>query len=571
MQTLPRTRFTASLRTGRLAGASALAAVLSATGGAALAQDTRDDRIAALEAQLRSLAAQVAELRAGQAGQAGPASQPAQGSPVAPQAAQTPSASQGQAASTATDRTTAAPAQAPTAPVLVALPNGRPSFSTSDKRFTAAVRGVLMFDAAKHFQDPAGPAAVDLRRGGGPGETARARDLNDGTNFRRVRLGVEGKVFNDFDYNLLFEFGGSGAEDAGHIQEAWLQYSGFEPFGAQARIRLGAFEPQVSLAANTSTSSMILLERPSPAEVARGLAGGDFRSGLQVQMNGDLGEGRGAAGASWLAAAAVTGGTVGVISSTGGAGGQGFDEQLGFTGRLALAPRLGARTLAHFGLNGSHVPRPADALGPDAAGARHPIQFRDRPELRVDATRLVDTGPIDAESAFTAGVELALQRGPVLIEGEYFRLGVERRSSALADPRFDGWYLGGSWVLTGEPRRYNAANGAFDGPSPRRLFDPAAGGWGAFELAGRYSDLDLNFAEGEAGAAPSQDAVRGGEQRIWSLGLNWYLNPSIRFMLQGQHVDISRLSPNASTFNTPVGAEVGQDYNAVAMRAQFGF
>ncbi|MBW3560424.1 MAG: porin, partial [Proteobacteria bacterium] len=171
----------------------------------------------------------------------------------------------------------------------------------------------------------------------------------------------------------------------------------------------------------------------------------------------------------------------------------------------------------------------------------------------------------------TAGAELAVQRGALLVESESFRLGVERRVGALADPRFDGWYLQGSWVLTGEPRKYNAANGAFDAPSPKRAFDPRAGGWGAFELAARYSDLDLNFAEGVLGTAPSQDAVRGGEQRIWALGLNWYLNPAIRFMFQGQHVEISRLSPGAAAFNTPVGAEIGQEYDTVAMRAQFGF
>lgn len=198
------------------------------------------------------------------------------------------------------------------------------------------------------------------------------------------------------------------------------------------------------------------------------------------------------------------------------------------------------------------------------------MQFRERPELRVDGTRLVDTGGIDAEHASTLGLEFAAQKKNVYLQAEYERLGVQRRG-ALSDPEFSGYYVEGSWVLTGEARRYNTASAAFDAPTVAHPFDRKTGGWGAVELALRYSVLDLNFDEGAQGTAPAADAVRGGEQSIIAAGLNWYLNPAIRFMLDYQHVRIDRLSPDAVSFATPVGAQIGQAFNTLALRSQFAF
>ncbi|HEX8570241.1 MAG TPA: porin [Caulobacteraceae bacterium] len=524
---MPLSRFSRPVARG------ALALMLSSVAGAALAQqpDPREARIAALEAQLRALSAEVAALKAETA------AAPAVPAPAASAAAAAP-----------------APKKKEEGPSL-AMSGLRPTISSADGRFSVALRGVAMLDTARHFQDDPGPIATDLRRGGGAGDSARARDLADGTNFRRARLGLEGKVLGDFSYNMTYEFGGSGTEEGGRLYEASLAYTGVE--GLQ--IKGGAFEPMAGLS-NASTSGMILLERPAPAEVARNVAGGDSRVGLQVLAQKERGEGENRS--NLLVSGAVTGAVIGAAQS--------FDEQTGLIGRAVFAPRMGD-WLIQGGVNGSYVLRPTDALGPDAAGARYPIQLRDRPELRVDGTRLVDTGSIDAEHAHTAGVEFAAQRGRVMLQGEYFQYGIDRRASALADPRFHGWYVEGSWVLTGEKRRYNAATATFDAPTPDEPFDRSAGAWGAWELAARYSLLDLNFDEGAPGTTPATGAVRGGEQSIWTLGLNWYLNPNVRFMLQGQHVEIDRLSPNAATFLTPAGAQIGQELQTLALRAQLGF
>jgi phosphate-selective porin OprO/OprP len=440
--------------------------------------------------------------------------------------------------------------------VQVGLPNGKPAFASADGRFTANIRSTIHFDVADYNQKTPGPLSRDFRRGGAAGDTARARDLNSGTNFRRARLALDGKVFGDVDYNFVYEFGGSGGEDAGRIYEASLQYNGLAPF----RVKVGSFIPLQGLEDSNSTNTIPLLERPAPSDITRTLVGGDSRTALQLFGYGD----------TWLLSTAVTGTNPGTINSTGSSTAQSFDEQLGFIGRAAFTPLHGRDWRVHVGANAGYVARVADTGGPDATGARYAIQFRERPELRVDGTRLIDTGAIEARHAYTTGLELAVQKKNFYLQGEAYRFGIERRNSALSNPRFSAWYVEGSWILTGESRRYNPATAAFDGPPVAHPFN-GKDGWGAWELAFRYSNVDLNYRQGLPGTATPADGVRGGEQRIWTAGLNWYWNPTIRFMLDLQDVKVERLSPNATTYQTPVGAQIGQHYQAVALRSQLAF
>jgi phosphate-selective porin OprO/OprP len=53
--------------------------------------------------------------------------------------------------------------------------------------------------------------------------------------------------------------------------------------------------------------------------------------------------------------------------------------------------------------------------------------------------------------------------------------------------------------------------------------------------------------------------------------VNWYLNAVTRFMLQYQDVRVDRLSPSATSFQTPAGAQIGQHYHTIALRSQLAF
>lgn len=466
--------------------------------GLAAADPATDAKIAALEEQLALLQAQIADLKV------------STGASIA---------------ALRTDATTTS----------ATIANGKPTIATSDGRFSATLHGVMQLDTAKYDQEDRLPAAVT------------ARDLSGGANFRRARIGVDGKVFGAFDYNILFDFGGSGAEDSGRVQEMWVQYSGLKPL----RFRVGAFAPPLGLEDAASTNGALFPERPAAADIARGLAGGDTRIGAGVIGNGD----------HWFASAIATGPLVQSLNSGATAfNAPIFDEQQGYALRLAGTPLHGFDWLVHVGANASIVAQPTD-LGA-AAATRYALQLRERPELRVDGTRLIDTGQIDAKGAQAYGLELAAQKQNLFVQGEYFDISVDRRNPALgaSDPSFKGWYVEGGWVLTGERRKYNITTAAFDAPGVDKPFDPANGQWGAWELAARYSTIDLNYSENSLIAA---DRVRGGQQDIWTVGVNWFPNPAVKFMLDYYNVSVDR--KNAA------GLAIGQDYHALNLRSQLAF
>lgn len=437
----------------------------------------------------------------------------------------------------------------------VSLANGRPTFASADGQFTASIRGIFQLDATQYDQRQAGPTSTDFRRGsvGDATENDRARDLSDGVNFRRARLGIEGKAWGVWNYNFLYDFGGSGTEEAGKISAAYIEYTGLQP----VRVRVGAFPPTTGLEDGTSAANQMFLERPAIAELVRGLAGGDGRTAAAVMGNGDR----------WSGIVAVTGNLV---------TNQTFDEQLGLVARLTYLPYKSQDSLVHVGANLNAIIHPA-ATGPDiaGAGASTPIRLRERPENRVDPTRLVDTGNIEADGVTSLGLELALQHKAMSLQAEHFWLDVERKTSPLPDPDFSGWYVQGAFTITGQARRYNAASGGFE---PPRVETPFVLGKspGVWELAARYSSLDLDYRAGAFGAALPVGGVRGGEQKGFTLGLNWYPNNTVRFLADYQRVEVDRLSPGGTAFGAgaltpPAGAQVGQDLNIWSFRTQYAF
>lgn len=564
------TTATAARRLARLSVLTLLLAGVSTTALAAGRSDPRDAKIEALEAQVQQLlaehqklAAQDQQLMTQTQALAAEVEALKQGQTAQAQTVQTV-----QAAQAKDEATAAAAAKLAPSSVVTTIAAGRPVWSTADGRFTATVHGILQMDAGLYSQAPAGPIATDLRRSG-PAlgasssnvDLAHARDLKDGVDFRRARLGVEGTAFSDWDYKLILDFGGSGVENAGQLYEGWVQYSGLKPL----RLRVGAFSPSIGLEDQASTNSMPFLERSAIEDMARGLAAGDTRISAEAFANGP----------HYLVSGAITGRTIGVINTgTAAATAQTFGDPLGFVGRAAVSPFHGDDWMLHFGVHGSYVDRPANATGPGTSGVipitSYTEAFSNTQELRVDGTKLINTGNLSADHASTVGLEFAAQKGPFLLQSEYERFDISR-TDGVASPHFHGWYVEGLWMLAGGARKYNAQTAAFDAPVVTRPFSLRDHAWGAWELGLRYADADLNYHAGLAGAAPGVDAIRGGEDRNLAVGLNWYPNALVRFMLDYQHVRIDRLSPNATLYQTPVGAQIGQTYDTVSVRSQFAF
>jgi phosphate-selective porin OprO/OprP len=136
-------------------------------------------------------------------------------------------------------------------------------------------------------------------------------------------------------------------------------------------------------------------------------------------------------------------------------------------------------------------------------------RFRARPESNKTSIRLVDTGvhpDVNNQDAF--GLELAGALGPLTVRSEFYSAGWARE--LLEDTRFNGWYVEGSWFLTGETANYR------DGKFIRPVIKGQRGAW---EVALRFSSLDLNDKD-----------VRGGTEDNYSLGINWYSKTHWRLM-----------------------------------------
>jgi phosphate-selective porin OprO/OprP len=142
------------------------------------------------------------------------------------------------------------------------------------------------------------------------------------------------------------------------------------------------------------------------------------------------------------------------------------------------------------------------------------------------------------EDSLHYGFEAAGLYGPFSIQGEYITVDAGRESG-LSDVGFDGWYLYGSWIVTGEPRSYSVKKGVFGKIEPKRNFSLKNGGTGALELALRYSTIDLNDA-----------TIYGGDMDNWTMGVNWYTNPNVRFCFNYITVDsdTAGVNDNADVF-----------------------
>jgi phosphate-selective porin OprO/OprP len=136
------------------------------------------------------------------------------------------------------------------------------------------------------------------------------------------------------------------------------------------------------------------------------------------------------------------------------------------------------------------------------------VSFSERPESFI-APVFVDTGPIAAEHVDTGLVEAAFLQGPFSLQGEFAATGVKALNETR--PFFYGFYIFGSYAITGEMRQYRENLGTIRRIQPKREFRDGAGGLGAFEVALRFSRIDLN-----------DQNITGGSLNDLSVAFNWY-------------------------------------------------
>jgi phosphate-selective porin OprO and OprP len=251
--------------------------------------------------------------------------------------------------------------------------------------------------------------------------------------------------------------------------------------------------------------------------------------------------------------------------------------------RLTLAPINreinGVNQVIHLGASWRGREGAEDRRSPTASVTTDPFndeffRYRARGADLHLADRFVATPQLFDLDTFW-GLEAAVIFGPWYATAEYTQLEAEVAPGFIgSDPTYNGWYVETGWFVTGESRPYK------DGVFQRvKVKNPVVwrkgGGWGAWQIAGRYDVLDLTdqalTIQGNPVINPpsssAQNCTLCGEQSTWQIGVNWYLNDYTRLMFNYAESDIvggALLLADGSSANRNDGANI----KGFGMRAQ---
>ena len=377
----------------------------------------------------------------------------------------------------------AAEAKAKEAPKLSIGANGF-AISSADTNFVLRLKGHIQLDSRSFFDD-------DPRSQG-----------NDGFILRRARPIIEGTVFRDVDFQFVTDFGGSAVQ----IFDANLNYR----YRPELQLKAGKFKGPVGFENLQSDATLAFNERSMVNDLVPS-------RNIGVQLWGDLYGGR-------------LGYGLGVFNGAGDGRNPNtsdFSDDREFAARVSFQPfkNSGAKHLEGLGvgLGGTYTQVSSNATAlPGTTGGTLPGYFTPGQQQFFAYNPLVGTvvadGPHWRVSPYVSYVE-----GPFGLLGEYAisHQGVlNNLSLRAAELEHTAWQVSAQWVLTGEPA-------SFTGISPKRPFDPSNGAWGAWQLVGRFGQLDIDDRAFQSFANPATSASGA---TSWSVGVNWWLNRNLRIM-----------------------------------------
>lgn len=306
----------------------------------------------------------------------------------------------------------------------------------------------------------------------------------DGTEFRRIRLYVSGTVYSNIIFKAQYDFAGANA--AGKevsVKDMFIGYKGIPVLGT---FLVGHQKEPFGLEVLTSSKYVTFMER-SPITI------------LDSERN------MGMAFQNAFADKRVTA-ALGVFKTTDNGGKGTGDGRNAVTGRVTGLPwhDKDKNGLLHIG--GAYTYRTVKGDG----------EWAVRPSSHL-AGKMMMTGDLMIEKINAFGLEGAFVYGPFSAQGEYKMMSLD--APLYDDPSFGGFYAYGSFFITGESRAYKTSRGVFDRVKPKKDFLGEDKGPGAWEVAVRYTAVDLNDKE-----------IYGGEMADITAGVNWHLNPNTRVM-----------------------------------------
>lgn len=274
-------------------------------------------------------------------------------------------------------------------------------------------------------------------------------DLSDSFLLRRVRPILEGRLAESWKFRIMPDFGGGKTQ----LVDAYVDWA----LNESMQIRAGKFKPSFGLERLQSATALRLCERGYPSSIGPNRDVGFELSGtLMPEIQYALGIFNGV--------------------SDGGSGDSDGGDGKDIVGRVWLEPFHSAEKSAleklGFGVSGSF------GDGDDTAPGTY---------KSIGQTTVFSYLSGVSEGRRTRfSPQMYWYWGPFGVMGEYAYVRRDLEKSGLSEQiENDAWQVTASWVLSGEENGYKAIK-------PRHSFDSSNGGWGAVELVGRMTAMDLD-------------------------------------------------------------------------------
>lgn len=347
----------------------------------------------------------------------------------------------------------------------------------SDNLFSLNFGGQIMVDHAHFFQDS------NFERNYG------LLDNNSRTEITSARLYFSGNVYQNVEFKLQIEF-------AGERVEFKDVYIGITDIPAIGNFRVGHLHEPFRLSALTSGKYITFMERGANTHFSRGRNTGAviFNDFFDERFSAQMGIFRNPNNSS--------------IETL-------HHDGYALTGRASVLPiRNNDKTrLLHLGAAYSF-------RKPESMEYKVNIS----PGSRI-AEKYLKTGIIkDVDHIGLANFEVAYIHGPFSLQSEYLAAAVDTEIGVY---HFSNYYAELSYFLTGESKNYKSSYEGFGRIKPKKDFRGKENGFGAWEVALKYSETDLN-----------DGLILAGKQSEVAFGVNWYLNPVTRFMFNYVHVSL---------------------------------
>ena len=348
-------------------------------------------------------------------------------------------------------------------------------------------------------------------------------EANDGTEFRRARIAFTGTFFKDWKFKTQADF----ADNSVAMKDLFIEYTGLDFMTVTGGQQKQNFSRELLESSNdlmfTERSLMNVLNGPVV----------DRAIGLNLQS---------AAKEGYFWGLGIYGDTISANKNNGKA-----DEGWSVSGRATYSFIEEKTKLFYVGAAGNYRKPNANDQVLDK-GLVYEYETNHMSNLF-----LVEAPVTDIDNIKMLGLETAGIYGPYSFGAEYTRTWLDRKNAGNDNLEFDGWYADAAWTITGESRKYK--QGKLHKLSPNKPFSLKNGGWGAWELAARYSAVDLN-----------DGAFRGGELSNITIALNWYFNDNIRLM-----ADYTRAFSISNPAVTTVSGGDPDNNNTFSLRAQLAY